>query len=164
MANSQGEGKLLETSCGSPHYASPEIIKGLQYNGNESDIWSCGVILYALLTGNLPFDDENVRKLLGKVKAGIFSIPSYVNPDAQQLIRQMLTVDSKYRISMQNVKKHPWFLSRPARKSQESDEEYLNNEEPIYCIENDIIEQMHTLGYDMVDTRTVLSETGYVSV
>jgi serine/threonine protein kinase len=67
MASLQVTGKMLETSCGSPHYASPEIIKGVKYDGAAADIWSCGVILYALLTGNLPFDDENIRRLLSKV-------------------------------------------------------------------------------------------------
>ena len=67
MASLQVPTKLLETSCGSPHYACPEIIKGIRYDGPPADIWSCGVILYALVTGNLPFDDENIRKLLNKV-------------------------------------------------------------------------------------------------
>ena len=71
MANLQVPTKLMETSCGSPHYASPEIIRGDKYDGPTSDVWSCGVILYALLTGNLPFADDNIRKLLAKVLAYI---------------------------------------------------------------------------------------------
>lgn len=67
MASLQPPSVMLETSCGSPHYASPEVIKGIKYDGKLSDIWSCGIILYALVTGNLPFDDENIRKLLNKV-------------------------------------------------------------------------------------------------
>ncbi|KAK3819838.1 MAG: SNF1 related protein kinase [Benniella sp.] len=71
MASLQKTGSLLETSCGSPHYASPEVVTGLKYDGSSSDIWSCGIILYALLAGHLPFDDENIRQLLSKVKAQI---------------------------------------------------------------------------------------------
>ncbi len=56
----------LETSCGSPHYASPEIVNGRRYSGTATDIWSCGVILFALLTGRLPFDDKNIKILLGR--------------------------------------------------------------------------------------------------
>ena len=66
MAALESNGKLLETSCGSPHYAAPEIVSGLKYHGAASDVWSCGVILFALLTGRLPFDDENIRNLLLK--------------------------------------------------------------------------------------------------
>ncbi|KAI9497592.1 kinase-like domain-containing protein [Zychaea mexicana] len=68
MASLQPTGSLLETSCGSPHYASPEIVTGIPYNGSASDIWSCGIILYALLCGHLPFDDDNIRELLNKMK------------------------------------------------------------------------------------------------
>jgi BR serine/threonine kinase len=78
MAALMPAGSLLETSCGSPHYAAPEVIIGKKYDGFLADIWSCGVILYALLTGRLPFDDDNIRRLLGKVKSGIFSMPSNV--------------------------------------------------------------------------------------
>ena len=67
MAKLQQEGKLLQTSCGSPHYAAPEIVRGLKYDGAPADIWSCGVILFALLTGSLPFDDPNIKKLLQRV-------------------------------------------------------------------------------------------------
>ncbi|KAJ3281514.1 Serine/threonine-protein kinase brsk1 [Borealophlyctis nickersoniae] len=107
MASLQVTGKMLETSCGSPHYASPEIIKGVKYDGPSADIWSCGVILYALLTGNLPFDDENIRRLLSKVKSGMYFIPDHVSPDAKDLIKRMLVVDPARRITPpKNGEKH----------------------------------------------------------
>lgn len=93
----------LETSCGSPHYASPEIVNGEKYEGNATDIWSCGVILYALLTGRLPFDDKNVRTLLAKVKLGKYDMPAWVDPNAQDLLRRMLVVDVAKRITVRVV-------------------------------------------------------------
>ncbi|KAI1305576.1 hypothetical protein EDD11_004911 [Mortierella claussenii] len=109
MASLQKTGRLLETSCGSPHYASPEVVTGLKYDGSSSDIWSCGIILYALLTGHLPFDDENIRQLLSKVKAGKFYMPTDISTGARDLISRMLTVNPKRRITMQEVMVHPWF-------------------------------------------------------
>lgn len=90
----------LETSCGSPHYASPEIVRGLKYQGTATDIWSCGVILFALLTGALPFDDKDVKILLGKVKLGKFEIPPSMDRVARDLITRMLVVDVKQRITV----------------------------------------------------------------
>lgn len=99
----------LETSCGSPHYASPEIVNGLKYRGNATDIWSCGVILFALLTGRLPFDDKNVRILLSKVKAGKYDVPAYIDPQAKDLLNRMLVVDVSRRITIPEIMAHPWF-------------------------------------------------------
>eukprot|EP01083_Nonionella_stella_P302734 1045029_1 len=93
MAALERSDKLLETSCGSPHYASPEIVAGLNYHGSSSDIWSCGIILFALLTGRLPFDDDNIRTLLAKVKVGKFNMPQELPSEAKDLIRRMLEVD-----------------------------------------------------------------------
>ncbi|EAX91875.1 CAMK family protein kinase [Trichomonas vaginalis G3] len=99
---------VAETSCGSPHYAAPEVIKGLRYDGRCADIWSSGVILYALLCGKLPFDDSSVRNLLAKVKAGNFYMPDFDKP-IQDLISRMLTVDPSQRITISQIKQHPAF-------------------------------------------------------
>lgn len=101
-------GRLLETSCGSPHYAAPEIVSGLHYHGSESDVWSCGVILFALLTGRLPFDDDNIRDLLLKVQVGKYEIVEDLSPEAIDLIHQMLTVNPEDRIKTKDILKHPF--------------------------------------------------------
>lgn len=106
MAALESNGKLLETSCGSPHYAAPEIVLGLKYHGAASDVWSCGVILFALLTGRLPFDDENIRNLLLRVQAGNFDMPEELSPEAQDLIWRMLTVDPIKRLPTADVLNH----------------------------------------------------------
>lgn len=109
MAALQPSARYLATSCGSPHYASPEVISGGTYDGKLSDVWSSGIILYALVTGRLPFDDHIVRALLLKVKAGQYSIPKYVAPEVQNLIRRMLVVEPKNRITLAEIRQHPWF-------------------------------------------------------
>ncbi|XP_070200917.1 serine/threonine-protein kinase BRSK2-like [Littorina saxatilis] len=111
MASLQVEGSMLETSCGSPHYACPEVIRGEKYDGRKADVWSCGVILYALLVGALPFDDDNLRQLLEKVKKGIFHIPHFVPPDCQNLLRGMIEVDPEKRLTLEEVMRHPWVIA-----------------------------------------------------
>ncbi|GAA6013986.1 hypothetical protein JCM10207_000196 [Rhodosporidiobolus poonsookiae] len=115
MAALERGGKLLETSCGSPHYASPEIVAGLNYHGSSSDIWSCGIILFALLNGNLPFDNPDIRQLLSLVKKGQFRMPPELPADAQDLIRRMLIVDPERRITMEEIQRHPWVTRKPPR-------------------------------------------------
>lgn len=97
----------------SPHYASPEVVQGITYDGEKADIWSCGVILFALVSGKLPFDNENIRILLGKVKTGVFTMPAFLPKDVQDLISKMLVVDPKKRITMDGIRNHPWYTSSP---------------------------------------------------
>ncbi|XP_014677568.1 PREDICTED: serine/threonine-protein kinase BRSK2-like [Priapulus caudatus] len=111
MASLQMEGSFLETSCGSPHYACPEVIRGDKYDGRKADVWSCGVILYALLVGALPFDDDNLRNLLEKVKKGVFHIPHFVPPDCQNLLRGMIDVDPEKRLTIDQINRHSWVMA-----------------------------------------------------
>lgn len=113
MAALEVDRRLLETSCGSPHYASPEIVAGRNYHGAPSDIWSCGIILFALLTGHLPFDDENIRKLLLKVQNGKFIMPNDLSWEAKDLISRMLQVNPNDRISMDDILRHPLLKKYP---------------------------------------------------
>ncbi|KAK4686868.1 serine/threonine-protein kinase HSL1, negative regulator of Swe1 kinase, partial [Tremellales sp. Uapishka_1] len=115
MAAWEAGERMLETSCGSPHYASPEIVAGKAYHGSSSDIWSCGIILFALLTGRLPFDDDNIRSLLQKVKTGVFEMPSEIQGSARDLLKKMLEKDPERRITMPDILVHPFFTSRPPR-------------------------------------------------
>ncbi|XP_048482495.1 5'-AMP-activated protein kinase catalytic subunit alpha-2 isoform X2 [Plutella xylostella] len=109
LSNMMMDGEFLRTSCGSPNYAAPEVISGKLYAGPEVDVWSCGVILYALLCGTLPFDDEHVPTLFRKIKSGIFPIPEYLNKSVVSLLCTMLQVDPMKRASIEDVKKHEWF-------------------------------------------------------
>ncbi|KAI8383786.1 related to Probable serine/threonine-protein kinase HSL1 [Nakaseomyces glabratus] len=107
MAALELPNKLLETSCGSPHYASPEIVMGKPYHGGPSDVWSCGIILFALLTGHLPFNDDNIKKLLLKVQAGRFQLPPYLTNDAKDLITRILVTNPEKRLTINEILNHP---------------------------------------------------------
>lgn len=109
LSNMMMDGEFLRTSCGSPSYASPEIISGRLYAGPEIDIWSCGVILYALLCGTLPFDDEHVPTLFRKIRSGVFSVPDYLNESVVALLNHMLQVDPMKRATMKDIIQHEWF-------------------------------------------------------
>jgi BR serine/threonine kinase len=100
---------IAETSCGSPHYAAPEVVRGLKYDGRIADMWSCGVILFALLAGKLPFDDPSIRTLLAKVKSGKYVMPTFFEEPVRDLISRMLHVDVTQRITMRQLKEHPVF-------------------------------------------------------
>ncbi|KAI0542749.1 hypothetical protein GGR58DRAFT_169357 [Xylaria digitata] len=99
----------LRTSCGSPHYAAPELIARSRYQGNKVDIWSLGCLLYVTLSRSLPFDDPNgnVPKLLAKAAKGAYIMPDFLSKEAQDLIARMLTVDPVKRISIRRIWQHP---------------------------------------------------------
>ncbi|XP_060820291.1 maternal embryonic leucine zipper kinase-like [Bombus pascuorum] len=98
----------LQTSCGSPTYAAPELILGKKYLGSEVDIWSMGVLLYALLCGFLPFDDNSIESLYRKILSGKYDEPCWLSNSSRRLIRAMLQTDPKKRITIQELCNHPW--------------------------------------------------------
>ncbi|CAM4527617.1 unnamed protein product [Leuciscus chuanchicus] len=149
MASLQVGDSLLETSCGSPHYACPEVIRGEKYDGRKADVWSCGVILFALLVGALPFDDDNLRNLLEKVKLGVFHMPHFIPPDCQNLLRGMIEVDATKRFTLEQIQKHTWYIGG---KNEPEPEQPVPRKVAIRMlpstedIDPDVLESMHSLG------------------
>ncbi|TKY89580.1 hypothetical protein EX895_001365 [Sporisorium graminicola] len=155
MAALQPTEKMLETSCGSPHYASPEIVSGKRYKGTASDIWSCGIILFALLCGRLPFDDPNIQQLLGKVRAGKFMMPEWLEPASKDLIWRMLEVDPERRIKMADIMRHPWFTNNGKESSLNpvsTSLETLQMEHlTLETIDIDILGNLKTLWFELTE-------------
>ncbi|XP_004457326.1 maternal embryonic leucine zipper kinase isoform X2 [Dasypus novemcinctus] len=100
----------LQTCCGSLAYAAPELIQGKSYLGSEADVWSMGILLYVLMCGFLPFDDDNVMALYKKITKGKYEVPQWLSPSSSLLLQQMLQVDPKKRISVKNLLSHPWIM------------------------------------------------------
>lgn len=110
-------GTKLKVFCGSPSYAAPEIVSRKPYEGAPVDVWSLGVVLFAMVCGFLPFHAQGDKKALcRKIIKGQFTIPDHVSPDLQDLLRRMLTVEPLDRIGMSAVLTHPWVLRYPSTK------------------------------------------------
>ncbi|XP_049569968.1 serine/threonine-protein kinase BRSK2 isoform X3 [Orcinus orca] len=149
MASLQVGDSLLETSCGSPHYACPEVIRGEKYDGRKADVWSCGVILFALLVGALPFDDDNLRQLLEKVKRGVFHMPHFIPPDCQSLLRGMIEVDATRRLTLEHIQKHIWYIggkNEPEPEQPIPRKVQIRSLPSLEDIDPDVLDSMHSLG------------------
>ncbi|CAL5990994.1 Kinase [Hexamita inflata] len=101
---------MLSIICGTPSYASPELLSKKKFDGPLTDVWACGIILFAMLCGYLPFDDDDLKNLYKKIKKGQFQIPTYVSPIARDLISKILVIDPNQRISISQIMQYPWFL------------------------------------------------------
>ncbi|KAJ3039031.1 hypothetical protein HK097_002960 [Rhizophlyctis rosea] len=149
--------ELLDTFCGSPFYAAPEMILGKKYEGPEVDMWSLGVILFALLCGHLPFDDDNMKELYKKIASGDYQCPDYLMPDARNLISRLITVDPKERAKLPEVLKHEWVMKGynglqvhnylPTRH-------HLNRND----LSKEIVSRLCAFGYKMEDIDHAFSE------
>ena len=101
--------EMLSSACGSPSYAAPEMLYGKKYSASPVDIWSCGIVLYAMICGYLPFEDLDFDILYKKIKEGKFKIPLHVSPNAKDLIKNLLITNPKKRYTIEQIKKHKWF-------------------------------------------------------
>uniref|UniRef100_A0A3Q1ANG1 Protein kinase domain-containing protein n=1 Tax=Amphiprion ocellaris TaxID=80972 RepID=A0A3Q1ANG1_AMPOC len=149
MASLQVGDSLLETSCGSPHYACPEVIRGEKYDGRRADVWSCGVILFALLVGALPFDHDNLRQLLEKVKSGVFHMPHFIPPDCQALLKGMIEVNPDKRLTLEAIQKHAWYQSgrnEPCPEQPPPRRVCVKRILSLTDLDPDVLESMYSLG------------------
>ena len=155
------KGQLLKTQCGSPFYASPEMINGNKYNGVNSDIWSLGVILYLMLFEELPFMDADMKRLYKKISTGKYEIPEdkldEVSSEAIDLVKQILEVNPKNRIKISEIKSHPWF-------NQISNVLYegINTKETILPIDEEIVEDINkNYGFEKMRIRNSIIRNFY---
>lgn len=107
MAALHQNDQKLRTSCGSPHYAAPELLKSRTYRGDKADVWSMGVILFAMLAQRLPFDDPHLPTMLSMSKRAIYDMPEHFSLEAQDLIRRILVTEPERRISIRDMWDHP---------------------------------------------------------
>ncbi|KPJ17560.1 Serine/threonine-protein kinase MARK2 [Papilio machaon] len=108
FSNEFTPGSKLDTFCGSPPYAAPELFQGKKYDGPEVDVWSLGVILYTLVSGSLPFDGSTLRELRERVLRGKYRIPFYMSTDCENLLKKFLVLNPAKRASLENIMRDKW--------------------------------------------------------
>jgi 5'-AMP-activated protein kinase catalytic alpha subunit len=103
--------QLLKSACGSPSYAAPEMLNGKEYKASKVDIWSSGIVLFAMICGFLPFENEDNdnEKLYKKIIDGKFNIPNFVSELGKDLIKRILVTNPNLRFNINQIKSHPWF-------------------------------------------------------
>ncbi|XP_071711414.1 CBL-interacting serine/threonine-protein kinase 25-like [Rutidosis leptorrhynchoides] len=125
---------LLHTQCGTPAYVAPEVLRRKGYDGAKADIWSCGVILYVLLAGFLPFQDENLMHMYKRIFKAEYEYPPWISSDARRLISKILIVDPSRRTTIPAIMRSPWFLKgfqRPLAFSLKENEPELEPEHEV---------------------------------
>uniref|UniRef100_A0A8C9WG10 non-specific serine/threonine protein kinase n=1 Tax=Scleropages formosus TaxID=113540 RepID=A0A8C9WG10_SCLFO len=152
-------GSKLDTFCGSPPYAAPELFQGKKYDGPEVDIWSLGVILYTLVSGSLPFDGQNLKELRERVLRGKYRVPFYMSTDCEGILRRFLVLNPSKRCTLEQIMKDKWM-----NVGYEGDE-LKPHVEPVEDY-NDAsrIEVMVGMGYSREEIRDALVNQKYNDV
>ncbi|KAM7525009.1 hypothetical protein LguiA_014911 [Lonicera macranthoides] len=109
LIESRGQDGLLHTTCGTPAYVAPEVINKRGYDGEKTDIWSCGVILFVLLAGYLPFHDSNLMEMYRKISKGEFKCPGWFPPEVRKLLSRILDPNPCTRITLARLMDNSWF-------------------------------------------------------
>uniref|UniRef100_A0A8C7TIZ4 non-specific serine/threonine protein kinase n=1 Tax=Oncorhynchus mykiss TaxID=8022 RepID=A0A8C7TIZ4_ONCMY len=152
-------GNKLDTFCGSPPYAAPELFQGKKYDGPEVDIWSLGVILYTLVSGSLPFDGQNLKELRERVLRGKYRVPFYMSTDCEGILRRFLVLNPTKRCTLEQIMNDKWI------NSGYDGEELKAHIEPLED-HNDgsRIEVMVGMGYTRDDIKDALTTRKYNEV
>ncbi|XP_037081593.1 MAP/microtubule affinity-regulating kinase 3-like isoform X2 [Pollicipes pollicipes] len=146
FSNEFTPGSKLDTFCGSPPYAAPELFQGKKYDGPEVDVWSLGVILYTLVSGSLPFDGSNLKDLRERVLRGKYRIPFYMSTDCENLLRKFLVLNPTKRASLEAIMRDKWMNSGC------NEDELKPYVEPDPCMDDPRrIEQLVALGHARAD-------------
>ncbi|XP_072895833.1 MAP/microtubule affinity-regulating kinase 3a isoform X4 [Hemitrygon akajei] len=150
-------GNKLDTFCGSPPYAAPELFQGKKYDGPEVDVWSLGVILYTLVSGSLPFDGQNLKELRERVLRGKYRIPFYMSTDCENLLKRFLVLNPSKRGTLEQIMKDRWINA-----GHDDDDELRPYVEPELDIADPKrIEIMVGMGYTREEIQDSLAKMKY---
>ncbi|CAH0697727.1 unnamed protein product [Spodoptera exigua] len=159
FSNEFTPGAKLDTFCGSPPYAAPELFQGKKYDGPEVDVWSLGVILYTLVSGSLPFDGSTLRELRERVLRGKYRIPFYMSTDCENLLKKFLVLNPAKRASLESIMRDKWMNTgydddelRPYVEPQQDFKDH-NRIEALVCV-----------GYNRQEIEYSLAEAKYDDV
>uniref|UniRef100_G3PG09 MAP/microtubule affinity-regulating kinase 3 n=2 Tax=Gasterosteus aculeatus aculeatus TaxID=481459 RepID=G3PG09_GASAC len=159
FSNEFTEGSKLDTFCGSPPYAAPELFQGKKYDGPEVDIWSLGVILYTLVSGSLPFDGQNLKELRERVLRGKYRVPFYMSTDCEGILRRFLVLNPAKRCSLDQIMKDKWI------NIGYDGEDLKPHTEPVEDLNNTSrIDVMVGMGFTRDEIRDSLSNQKYNEV
>ncbi|CAL9154566.1 CBL-interacting protein kinase 1-like [Musa acuminata AAA Group] len=164
-----GNDGLLHTTCGSPNYIAPEVLSNRGYDGSRSDIWSCGVILYVILTGFLPFDDRNLAVLYQKISKGETEIPKWLSPGAQNILKRILDPNPIMRINMAGIKADDWFKQdyAPIVPNDDDDDKDVDSLYASLCIkehnvpDEDRTSSSHINAFQLIGMSSSLDLSGF---
>lgn len=143
--------KLLHTTCGTPNYVAPEVLSNQGYDGAAADVWSCGIILYVLMAGYLPFEEADLPTLFRRISAGEFVCPVWFSAGAKTFIHKILDPDPKTRVKIVEIRKDPWFRKNYSPIKLREDEQV--NLDDIKAVFDDIEDQY-------VSERSEIAEGG----
>uniref|UniRef100_A0A8C2X9X5 MAP/microtubule affinity-regulating kinase 3 n=1 Tax=Cyclopterus lumpus TaxID=8103 RepID=A0A8C2X9X5_CYCLU len=159
FSNEFTAGSKLDTFCGSPPYAAPELFQGKKYDGPEVDIWSLGVILYTLVSGSLPFDGQNLKELRERVLRGKYRVPFYMSTDCEGILRRFLVLNPAKRSSLEQIMIDKWI------NIGYDGEDLKPHTEPVEDLNNTSrIDVMVGMGFTRDEIRDSLSSQKYNEV
>ncbi|CAF1010654.1 unnamed protein product [Rotaria sordida] len=160
FANTFKPNTKLQTFCGSPPYAAPELFQCLPYSPEKVDVWSLGVLLYVFVCGHLPFDSNNLAELRKRVLVGQFRLPFYISSDCSSLISHMLTVDPEQRYTINDIKNHSWLMLNNSNISDltSQTQSILNSQ-----LTNAILDHAESLGYNRTQILKSVNGNSYDS-